>query len=171
MKASPEPVRIDDAVVAIVGTDLVEQVDELLVGVAVEYQLAAVGVQRDFKDAARRAGQASIGEGILVGVEVGHGGSPVVLVGSMFGEDQAAGNEGLDAGDGALHGRACRAPSSYQRVRFGLSSSVRPGNCATPQPAEMSDVGDREVVDLCWLKALSGQLRIHKIPRYVPPRR
>ena len=47
-----------------------EEVDELLVRVAVEHQLASVGVEGNLEDAARRTGQAGIGEAVLVGLVI-----------------------------------------------------------------------------------------------------
>ena len=63
------------AIVAILA-DGVEQVDELLVCVAVEDQLPAAAVQRDFEHAVGLAGEAGIGERIAISVEMGHGCRP-----------------------------------------------------------------------------------------------
>src|SRR5437899_3885059 len=52
--------------------DRVEQMDELLVGVAVEDQLAAVSVQGDFEHAIWLAAEAGVRERLAIGVEFGH---------------------------------------------------------------------------------------------------
>lgn len=49
-----------------------KQLDELLMGVAVEDELAAIGVESDLKHAVRLADEAGVGEGVAVGFEVGH---------------------------------------------------------------------------------------------------
>ena len=61
----------DDAIIRI-GTDRVKQVDELLVGVAVEDERAAIGVKRHFKHARRRTAETGIGETVAIGVKPGH---------------------------------------------------------------------------------------------------
>jgi hypothetical protein len=51
-----------------------EQVDELFMGVPVEQQLAAIGVQHDFQHAFGRAGQPGVGKQIPIVFEFRHHG-------------------------------------------------------------------------------------------------
>ena len=53
-----------------------KQVNELLMGVSVEDELAAVGVKRDLEHAIRLAGEAGIGECVTIGFKTGHDAVP-----------------------------------------------------------------------------------------------
>src|SRR3989475_1118763 len=64
----------DHYAIVVVLTDRVEQMDELLVGMAVEEQFAAVSVQGDFEHAIRLAAEAGVRERLAIGVEFGHWG-------------------------------------------------------------------------------------------------
>src|SRR5437879_6124092 len=64
----------DHYAIVVVLTDRVEQMDELLVGMAVEEQLAAVSVQGDFEHAIGLAAEAGVRERLTIGVERGHWG-------------------------------------------------------------------------------------------------
>jgi hypothetical protein len=63
----------DDHAVIRVRADRVKQVNELLVGMAVEDERAAVGVQRHFQNASRRTAETGIGETIAISVKAAHG--------------------------------------------------------------------------------------------------
>src|SRR5207245_11450088 len=58
--------------IVVVLAECVEQMDELLVGVAVEEQLAAVSVQGDFEHAIWLAAEAGVRERLAISVEFGH---------------------------------------------------------------------------------------------------
>src|SRR3989442_9618482 len=62
----------DHYAIGVVLPDRVEQMDELLVGVAVEDQLAAGSVQGDFEHAIWLAAEAGVRERLAIGVEFGH---------------------------------------------------------------------------------------------------
>ena len=64
----------DHHAVGVVLADHVEQMDELLVGVAVEDQLAAVSVQGNFEHAIGLAAEAGVRERLAIGVELDHWG-------------------------------------------------------------------------------------------------
>src|SRR2546427_6543608 len=62
----------DHYAIVVVLTDRVEEMDELLVGMAVEEQFAAVSVQGDFEHAIWLAAEAGVRERLAIGVEFGH---------------------------------------------------------------------------------------------------
>ena len=62
----------DDDAVFRIGADRVKEINELLVGMPVEDQLAAIGVKRHFQNAGLRTGQPGIGEALAITLKSAH---------------------------------------------------------------------------------------------------
>jgi len=66
----------DDHAIIGIGADRVKKIDKLFVGMPVEDKCAAIGVKRNFQNAALRTDLAGIGETVAIGIKTNHGFAP-----------------------------------------------------------------------------------------------
>ena len=67
----------DDHAIVRVRSDVVEQVDKLLMSVSIEDESSPISVKRHFQDAGLRTGQTSIGKAVAIGIKAADGFVPL----------------------------------------------------------------------------------------------